>query len=88
MAKQDIQEILEKINSGIYTRDEGNAAKLWLFQLHSQKQADLSESKITEASERIWLRLQNDVQHPKPKTLWPGLIRAAAILLLIGSTSL
>ena len=86
MKKQDIKASLQKVDSGKYSAEEERTAKLWLFQLNSDKEADLSEDKLNEVSRRMWAAIGGgSIGEPVHKriALWPKIAVAAALFLAI-----
>ena len=86
MKKQDIKASLQKVDSGKYSAEEERTAKLWLFQLISDKEADLSEDKLNEVSRRMWDAIEGgSIGEPVRKriALWPKIAVAAALFLAI-----
>lgn len=84
--KEDIKDILEKVNSGDYTPEEERTAKLWLFQLHGDKELQLSEDQLNDASKRMWAAIEGEEemkQARKTRPLWPKVAIAAALLVVV-----
>ncbi|MBB5638628.1 ferric-dicitrate binding protein FerR (iron transport regulator) [Pedobacter cryoconitis] len=85
--KKDVKEVLDKISSGNYSPEEEAMAKLWLHQLHQYDEAGLSEKELNEASDQMWLSLQ---QHKKQhwlkryQTSGVYLAAAASIAVIVG----
>ncbi|MGY3211444.1 transmembrane sensor [Mucilaginibacter sp. HD30] len=88
MKKDDIKEVLKKVDSGNCTPEEERIAKLWLFQLNKDKELDLTEKKLNLASTKMWATIKKDlIQKSDYHTikLWPRIAVAALALLFIGA---
>lgn len=85
MEKEDIKEILEKVESGICTPEEEKIAKFWLFRLNNDKKLDLTEEKLNAVSSKMWATIRKDLVTKAGYnriSLWPRIAIAAALTFL------
>jgi transmembrane sensor len=84
--KKDIKEVLEKINSGSYSQEEEDIAKLWLHQLHQHDETGLSEQELDAVSNEMWLSLEVNKKQPwlGLRRSWISIAAAASITIVVG----
>ncbi|WP_316814487.1 FecR family protein [Pedobacter nyackensis] len=87
MAKKNIQDILEKVDTGKFGPKEEQAAKLWLFQLNQNKVLNHSDEKLQEVSDKMWavIEQQHDAKPAKQRLnqLWFRVAGMAAAIAFI-----
>jgi len=88
MKKDDIKEVLKRVESGNCTPEEEKIAKRWLFQLNNDKEIDLTEKQLNAASAKMWAAIRRGSRVERRyagMTLWPRIAIAALTLLFIGA---
>ncbi|PJJ85020.1 FecR family protein [Mucilaginibacter auburnensis] len=88
MEKNNVKEVLRKIDSGNYTPEEERIAKRWLFQLNNEKKLDFTEKQLNEASAKMWAVVKKDLApagYQGSIKLWPGIAVAAMVLVFLGA---
>lgn len=86
----EAKELLEKYRAGNCTDAEKAIVETWYLKMEQEEGNLLSDTQITEATDRIWNRMPiHDVEEIKPvrRNLWPVVGTAAAVILL-GSLAL
>lgn len=92
MAKKNIKDILEKVESADLAPEEEQAAKLWLFQLNSNKELHLSDEKLCTISDQMWSVIAQSGQVAATKRrsvpLWARFGIAAAVSAMLISAGI
>lgn len=90
MAKKNIKDILEKVDTGKFSPKEEQAAKLWLFQLNQNKELNHSDEKLQKVSDSMWAVIEKKHEDKPAKQrsnqLWFRVagIAAAIVFLALG----
>lgn len=75
------KELLEKYRAGQCSEEELIQLQNWFHQLNLNRNADLTDEKLIEVDQHMWVVIDRETKSKKAK-LWPGI--AAAVTLVLG----
>ncbi|MET4546268.1 transmembrane sensor [Pedobacter africanus] len=85
MQRIDIKEVLERVRTGNYSSEDEAVAKYWIHQSHQNDEVLLSKEEWLEVKHKIWADLETiqTIKQPVVKRLWPRIVAAAAVALVV-----
>lgn len=83
MHKDNIKDIIEKLENGNLSSLEESKLKLWLFQFEKDKDFEITDERLLEVQETVWARLNTPVTKEEKKVFWSKWAVAASVLFLL-----
>lgn len=87
MGNYQIKDLLEKYEAGTCTDKEKAVLETWYLNWKSADDITPEESLIETSVDKIWQRLESDNPVPSIVPIWPKLLAAAVLLIVLGATA-
>lgn len=87
MQREELKAILEKIRSGVYSKEEEAVAKYWLHHLNHKESVEYNEPQLDQIGQDMWSNIMagHEKNTAKVNKLWSRIVVAASIIITVAA---